>query len=1534
MLRVLKIGLGIIATLLILVVVAVLILAGTDYGRGRARAIALDALRDAVKGEVEVGRIEGNLLTRFSLVDVQLNDEQGRPFLSAERVVGRIALGPLLSQQVVIPELRLVRPVVHLVKSTDGEWNFSRIFATTDTAPTDTTIGWGDFIDLRDIAIENGRLVVRQPWPSQEPGAGGDSAAEARWRIERGPEGVQQVMEFRSIDGQMPRFVIAHPDSSVMTLRIDRLSMDAAPFRPPTLAIRDFTGDVRIGEDSLELRDVDLRLPDTRVTGRMTLLLESGDIHAALRAHALALADVQALYPPLPDDGRASFVLDFARPDTSVFDVAVRDLRLEIDGARLEGHVGAVIRPDSLTMRESEVAFRGVTTALIEQLVPGTRIPVQGNLTGQVTVAGSPQGLRVNSTATFDAPEHDPVRVTANGIVGMGQGITARDLVVRMHDAPVSLVREVSPGFPLGGTVNLDATVNGSTTGALTSDFVVTHALHGTRSLVRGRGTVSPADSMRMDVELRFAPVSLEVAQAFAGETDLRGELTGTGRIRGTPQRFDAQLDLRHLASDTTPADTVGTGRIEAHGEVDLADEVPAYQATVQMRGVDLHAVAPTLPATALTGVTTIDGLGTDPATMRARVVAELRNVVVDSTEFLGVLALATIRDGLLVLDTLSTSATFGSVSAGGAFGLTANREGTLEYRVDVTALNGLQRWLGTVDTTAIPARPGVRDRLARVIARADSMRLAHFVDTADIATIMAQGPAALRRGRSQVPDIPPLPRDSLAGEISARGRLAGGVRRFSLRGEARLSGVVAGGNEFGRGTVQFAWTDARTPNAVIAAEVGVDSLRAAGFALDSTRISARHRGDSGNVHLTVFPGDSAAYRVRAEYVSRPDEGEVRLQDLMLRFDSATWVAPHPSAIRWRGGSVQVDSLELRTEPGPGVQRGRILVHGDLPAGEPGRLDVLIDSLRLAPWLTMLQSNIPANGLANVRARLEGTRASPRLEGEISLAHFVYNLQSIPDVQARVVYRDRALRVDGDFRQRSGYQLARFEGSLPIDLSFADSVPNRLIEAPLAFDLSGDSIPLAPVSQVSEAIGVVTGNARGAVRIRGTWERPRFEGAITLDVPRMEIMEGGMPLVNAGAHIRMDGNRVVIDSVVAWSDGPIRGSGTVDITDLARPVFDMRLDTDDARIVAGQYGELYVDSRLGVTGPLDTLRVGGTIVITRGVILIPDPEELNLINTGDPVIFAVVDTAAAEELGIAPSASPFTNALIDVDVTVARGTWARSREANIEVYGEIGVERDTAGSDVAIDGALYTDQGDYQLYGRRFTVTRGSVVFTGDPTLNPVLQILARYEVRQAGRAPFDILITIGGTMQEPNVSLYSSAQPALTQSDLISFLAFGRSSSSLLQFEGSGLVGGGASGSSLAGNVAALATRQLAGVALGALAAEVQSDLVEVTGADVVDIRPADLPPDLSLGAFAAVARGTEIRLGKYVDRRTFVSVQVRPTLAVPGALFERRLGPQLQFRGSLETRYLPEQPSLTRGLIPDQIQVLGALLRWTRSW
>lgn len=194
------------------------------------------------------------------------------------------------------------------------------------------------------------------------------------------------------------------------------------------------------------------------------------------------------------------------------------------------------------------------------------------------------------------------------------------------------------------------------------------------------------------------------------------------------------------------------------------------------------------------------------------------------------------------------------------------------------------------------------------------------------------------------------------------------------------------------------------------------------------------------------------------------------------------------------------------------------------------------------------------------------------------------------------------------------------------------------------------------------------------------------------------------------------------------------------------------------------------------------------------------------------------------------------------------------------------------------------------------------------------------------------IQVIVGGTLQRPRVTLESNAQPPLAQTDLLSYLAFGRSSSTLMQQQGSSLSGPSAGGGQIVGDVGALITRQAASQAIGVFTAEAEQEVARQYGVDVFSVTPADVPSELSIGGVEGLLRGTEIEVGKYINRRTFVAVQLRPTGAVPGARVAHRFG-RTRIEASFEPRFLLREPSLEVDRDPAQpIGVFGAFL--IREW
>jgi translocation and assembly module TamB len=317
-------------------------------------------------------------------------------------------------------------------------------------------------------------------------------------------------------------------------------------------------------------------------------------------------------------------------------------------------------------------------------------------------------------------------------------------------------------------------------------------------------------------------------------------------------------------------------------------------------------------------------------------------------------------------------------------------------------------------------------------------------------------------------------------------------------------------------------------------------------------------------------------------------------------------------------------------------------------------------------------------------------------------------------------------------------------------------------------------------------------------------------------------------------------------------------------------------------------------------------------------------------------VFAVVDTSRLRDADVIPSQNPLLDNLrVDLFVGVDRDTWVRSREANVEIFsdGDLRLRVDRAKQALVLDGIVGTERGQYTFLSKRFQVKRGSATFVGTQDIDPNLQITAEYEVRQAAREPLVIRIQIGGTVSAPRIALESDAQPPIPQTDLLSYLAFGSGSGSLLQFGGSSVSGGSAGGNAV-GATGRLATQQLAGVALGVLADASEARLGRSLGADVLNITPVpDLPPELfraDISGLETILKGTQIEFGKYFNRSTFVGLQATPVFfqgdpPIPGFRVEYRFA-RLQgysIESSWQPRFFLPEPSLA----PQNINPKNAL-------
>ena len=716
-------------------------------------------------------------------------------------------------------------------------------------------------------------------------------------------------------------------------------------------------------------------------------------------------------------------------------------------------------------------------------------------------------------------------------------------------------------------------------------------------------------------------------------------------------------------------------------------------------------------------------------------------------------------------------------------------------------------------------------------------------------------------------------------------------------------------GHAAGSLRAEVAVANAMTTRSRLSASARGEDLVISGFALDSAEARVGYTAPNGRVAVALWQSRENDYALAGDFSLQGPRNELVAREVRLRFDTTLYRNPAPFAVRWGGtGGVEVDNLLLENQRG-----GRVYADGRLPIDGPANLGVAVTDFEIADALALTQSDIELTGLLTVEATVRGPASNPVFQGAAALATPRVDTTRAPNVRGTFGYANRLLTGQFEAVNDAGAVVATIDAEVPANLALTGVTGDRFPETGMRIDVAADSLPLGVVALATDVVSDVSGVATGRVALRGSFARPEIVGGLAIRDGSVTVTPLGIDVTGITGVVRMAGDTVVIDSLAGRSDGRLFVRGGLGIGNWREPSFDLYFVADDAKVLDNDQGELRASAGLALRGPFTSPYLSGQATVEEGVIFIPSGPQKRLISSGDPAVFAVLDTSVMSDRELLPGAEAtlLRNLRADVDVVVNRNTWVRSREANIEIYTEEPISAHYENEAVALTGILSTERGEYELLSKRFEVSSGSALFIGLPEINPTIQLTAQYEVRLPSRPAINIQILVGGTLRAPRITLESDAQPPLSQTDLMSLVAFGTESSSLVAIAGSALT-------AEAGNAfsTGLAATRLAAVALGMAVEEVEMSALRRLGVDVFNIRPADVPFFRTTGSFEEFLLGTEFEIGKYVDPRTFVAVEtVLPFSGAgvpPGVRVQHRRPGGYRYEAFYGPRFLLREPTL----------------------
>ena len=1483
--RALKLVAAGIATVAIAGIAVLAFLFYTSAGRESLRGMLVTRLNSQVTGRLTIGALEGALPNAVVLRDLALTDSAGSLVFGAKRLAANINVLQLFSKRIDVSRMELDTATLMLRHHRGGAWNVARVFARPDRDPTssDRGGGFGHWLRIRDARVTGAHVVVRVPWvPDGDAPLSADSSAKLldreRARVEHTPDGFEQVMEFRNIDAEFARVLVVHPDTARIVAEVRRASMIAEPFRPPAAEIRDLGGTLVVTSDSLRFLGWRVVLPDSRMTVEVRYAPTTGGLRGRLRADPVQFRDLQWLHPSLPGEGRGSLTISATRESDGPLELRATDIVAQIGAASGAGSVAMTVG-DTLRLVGADVRVTAVDTDLAARLLPNVEIPVDGTVDAEARVDSTAAGYRTDAAVTFRERSGARSHVTTRGIITVGETLGTHELDVRLAPLQTRIIRAFAPTARVRGTLAGRARISGTMRRGWHIDGDLSHVDAGARS--RFVGTVHAVPSARhVRIDGRVAPLALIAVERAAPGLQLRG--VATGPVRAT------------LAGDSVAFVTglrIGEGTLDASGGIGWRDGV-SYDVRIEPRGLDPKAISRRAPAGLVTGVVTVRGRGVTARTADGEVSlalddSRLDRVTVDSLRLSG-----NTSNGVATIDTLTAWQGPTRVAGGGTVALVADRTGELRYAATTDSLGSLVRAIAPDSQT-------------------------------------------YDNGSSSTGTLAP---NAFAGRAEAAGSITGNIDSLriagrALFGEPRVSNFAAAG-------ASAEYTLGLRGEDTVSVVATVDTARASGLAYERVelRVAGTRRQLAADLrirqdaHVQLTATADVALDSSASGAPAPN-GVLELRDLTLGLPSGKWRSARPARVTWRGEALEVDSLAIQGPNGSAIE-----LTGGLPASGDGALQLRVTGLFLTDVSALRQADLRADGRLGLELGIAGNTRAPRATGSSVLDGLVIRGDSIPPIRSTLAYADARLRFDATLGAGAEASIVTGHGELPIDLALIGVSGSRLDRnGAMLVELRADSVPLTALPR-RRAVAVEGGWARGAVDVRGTVADPVVRGTMDVRDGAAYVPQAGITVRDVVAAARLTNDSLVIDSLVARSNGRIHASGFVARSGRGERRVVATITGRDAAVLGGSLGDLHTDADLAISGTTDSIVVTGRAEVLHGFIERKGPGEqaLRVAAAGDPELFAILDTSAIVRRSSEPVETESKRSIhADVAVRINPGVWYRSApNAKVEVYTprDLRVRGDVLAADLALGGAVVTRGGVYVFRLRPFTIIRGGATLAGASGVAPLIQATGEHDAWIVGRGIVPVRFIASGFPASVQFSLGDASTLPAAPADVANYLSLGRPPVSLLQTEGSSLSGLSTSSGRFTGDLGALVRRQQVSPALGAILYQLAKGARDAADVRLFSVAPTDLPPELAESRYARV-RGTTLEGGYLFGSRTYVAARIRLSAVSPGVVVVHSLASDFYLRAAYEPLFrLGAPPTLG----PPQHGVLrrafGAFL--TKEW
>ncbi|KGQ19153.1 Pathogenicity protein [Lysobacter dokdonensis DS-58] len=474
----------------------------------------------------------------------------------------------------------------------------------------------------------------------------------------------------------------------------------------------------------------------------------------------------------------------------------------------------------------------------------------------------------------------------------------------------------------------------------------------------------------------------------------------------------------------------------------------------------------------------------------------------------------------------------------------------------------------------------------------------------------------------------------------------------------------------------------------------------------------------------------------------------------------APWALDRATTWRWDGRNGALSNACLSTSDG-----GALCASADWPRHG---LDVRADRLPLTlatPWLPPRDDGRPwlLHGDLQLTGQLRPVGDAWR--GNVRVTSAEGGLKNSERSRRDLIsYNGLQLEAQFDPRTISGTLGTTFNDDGRVDARIATGWDDY---APLAGQVTLRTDSLTWMELLSPDIVEPTGLIEGNVALGGTRAQPTLGGQAHLSNFRTEVPSLALELHDGD--VRLDAlpdGTARIAGAIRSGEGTLRVDGSLGWRGADTPLV---LNVTGDKVLAADTRDLHaviapnVVVRYAATQPIE---VTGTVTVQEARIALEGLEG-GATTSPDVVVLDPVD----------PKRTASSPLALDLTLVLPEGSVAL---AGFGLDGTLGGQlrvRQRPGREMIGNGTLEV-AGTYKAYGQKLSVSRGELIWSNSPIVDPLLDVRAEREVGDVTAG-----IQVRGHATSPQAEVW--ADPAMDESEALAYLALGRPLSSASSEEG-----------------------------------------------------------------------------------------------------------------------------------------------------